>query len=69
MGTILSIIQLVMPIILWVLNRFKISKEQQEAFIQKVQSAKDDALIGIQARDEFKRQDEELAKPQDPPKE
>lgn len=36
------------------------SKDEQQAFIKKIQSAKDDARIPIQQSDEFKKQDEEL---------
>lgn len=60
MSTILSIISLVMPIILWIFDKFRVSKANQEAFIAKVQSAKDDGSVGIEQRDEFKKQDEEL---------
>ena len=59
-STILSILQIGMPVILWILDKFRVSKETKEAFIKKVQSAKDDGQVAIQQRDEFKRQDEEL---------
>jgi len=60
LGTILSLLQIAMPVILWILDKFKVSKENQQAFINKVQSAKDDGKIAIDQRDEFNRQDEEL---------
>jgi hypothetical protein len=63
MATILSWLTFLVPIITWVMGKLKLSKESQEAFIKKVQSAKDDGLVAIQGRDEFRKQDEELAKP------
>lgn len=60
MASFLSLLGILIPIIRWVLDIFKVNKETQDAFIKKIQSAKDDAKVPIQQSDEFKRQDEEL---------
>jgi hypothetical protein len=62
-STILSILGILTPIITWIMGKFGMSKQSQEAFINKVQSAKDDGLVSVQQRDEFERQDAELLKP------
>jgi hypothetical protein len=61
--TILSWLAFLMPVVTWIMGKLKLSKETQEAFIAKVQAAKDDGLVSIQGRDEFRRQDEEILKP------
>lgn len=64
MTTILSLLSVAIPIIRWIFDIFKVDKAKQEAFISKIQSAKDDSLISIKQKDEFARQDAELAKPE-----
>lgn len=55
---------ILIPIFRWVFDLFRVDKEKQDAFIKKIQSAKDDSLISIAMKDEFQRQDEELNKPE-----
>lgn len=63
MTMILSILGTMIPIVRWVLDIFKVKKETQDAFIAKIQAAKDDGKVPIEQADEFKRQDEELKNP------
>ncbi len=63
MSTILSILSLLSPVVLWLLDLFKADKAKREAFIKFVQSAKDDGIISVEAKDEFARQDAALKQP------
>ena len=64
MATFLSLLGIALPIIKWLFDLFKVDKAKQEAFIAKIQSAKDDSRVSIEMKDEFARQDAELAAPQ-----
>ena len=63
MGTILAVLGFLVPIIRWVLDIMKVDKDTQDAFIKKIQSAKEDSKVPIQQSDEFKQQDEKLKDP------
>lgn len=67
MATFLSLLSIAIPIIRWIFDIFKVDKAKQDAFIAKIQSAKDDSLISIEMKDEFARQDAELARPEPAP--
>lgn len=61
----LAILPYAVQIIAWLLGRYADNKETIRKFQEFVQSAKDDGLIAVQAKDEFKRQEEELKRPPD----
>ena len=64
MTMFLTILGVLMPIIQWGFRLFGVSKANQQAFYDKIQNTKNDGLISIEGRDEFRRQDEELDKPE-----
>lgn len=64
MSMFLTIFTILMPIIQWGFRLFGVSKANQDAFYAKIQGTKNDGLISVIQRDEFRRQDEELDKPE-----
>ncbi len=63
LSSIVSILGIFLPVIQVIFRFFRISVQNQEAFIKKIQATKNDGLVSIQAKDEFKQLDEELNKP------
>lgn len=49
-----------MPAITWVMRLFGAEEQKVQEFIKRVQSAKDDGLVSVEAHDEFAKQDEKL---------
>ena len=47
----------------WILSRYNASQDTMRAFQALVQASKDDGLISVNAKDEFKKQKDELDKP------
>lgn len=66
LSSIVSILGIFLPVIQVIFRFFRISVENQEAFIKKIQATKSDGLVGVQSKDEFQRQDAELLKPEAP---
>jgi hypothetical protein len=64
MMSLLALLPYLFQLISFFLDRYKASEETKRRFIALVQSAKDDGLIAVQAKDEFERQKEKLK--QDP---
>lgn len=58
----LSILPYAVQLIAWVLGRVNASEETRKKFIEFVQSAKDDGLIAVQAKEIFQQQKEALKK-------
>lgn len=58
----LTALPYLVQIIGWILGRYNASKETMAAFQKLVQSAKDDGLIAVQAKDIFEEQRQELEK-------
>lgn len=50
-------------IIGWLLDKYNASEETKKRFMELVQSAKDDGLISVSAKDEFAKQKEKLKNP------
>lgn len=60
MSTLLSLLSLLSPVVTWILDKFAVSQAKREQFIKFVQSAKDDGIIAVEAKDEFAQQDAKL---------
>lgn len=58
----LTALPYIFQVIGWILNRYNANEETKKAFHALVQSAKNDGLIAVQAKDEFAKQKEELFK-------
>jgi hypothetical protein len=58
----LSLLPSAIQFVLWILGRVNASEETRKKFIAFVQSAKDDGLISVQAKETFQQQKEALEK-------